>query len=183
MKRSYFVLAGTAAGVAAVVSYHATSKSPLTLAAGSANAVARTAHHRSSTSTAKLPPSRTAASRTTTSQTTSGTTTSRRSTTTHSSSAASAPATPKSAVGQAVSYQYGQLQVKVTESGGKITGVALLELNVPDPQSGSIDQQAVPMLRAQVLSAQSAKIDGISGASFTSAAYRQSVQSAIDKLG
>jgi uncharacterized protein with FMN-binding domain len=65
---------------------------------------------------------------------------------------------------------------------GKITDVSVVKLNVTDPRSQSIDEGALPELRAEALSAQSAKIDGVSGASYTSAAYVQSLQSALDRL-
>ena len=45
-----------------------------------------------------------------------------------------------------------------------------------------IDDAAIPQLRAQVLSADSANIDGVSGATFTSQAYAAAVQSALDQL-
>jgi uncharacterized protein with FMN-binding domain len=85
-------------------------------------------------------------------------------------------------VGQAVSYPYGDLRVKVTEHHGRITDVSIVSFSVPEAQSQSIDQFAVPRLRTEVLSAQSAHIDGVSGASYTSQAYAQSVQSALDRL-
>jgi uncharacterized protein with FMN-binding domain len=47
----------------------------------------------------------------------------------------------------------------------------------------SIDQMAIPQLEQQVLSVQSANIQGVSGASYTSAGFRQSLQSALSKLG
>ena len=67
-------------------------------------------------------------------------------------------------------------------TGSRITDVSVAKLDVYDPRSESIDQYAIPELRSEALSAQSANIDGVSGASYTSAAYEQSLQSAIDKL-
>jgi uncharacterized protein with FMN-binding domain len=74
------------------------------------------------------------------------------------------------------------VQVKVTERAGKITKVSIASFEVNDPRSESIDEFAVPQLERQVVAAQSAHIDGVSGASYTSQAYEQSVQSALDKL-
>lgn len=51
-----------------------------------------------------------------------------------------------------------------------------------DPHSEAIDQYAIPQLQQQAVAAQSGKIHGVSGASYTSAAYEQSPQSALDKL-
>jgi uncharacterized protein with FMN-binding domain len=49
-------------------------------------------------------------------------------------------------------------------------------------RSQSIDEYAIPILEAQALSAQSANIQGVSGASFTSAGFEQSLQAALIKL-
>jgi uncharacterized protein with FMN-binding domain len=61
--------------------------------------------------------------------------------------------------------------------------VATVELTADDPHSQEINAEAVPQLRGQALSAQSAQIDGVSGATFTSRGYEASLQSALDKLG
>jgi uncharacterized protein with FMN-binding domain len=81
------------------------------------------------------------------------------------------------------SYRYGELSVTVTESNGHITDVEMASLNETDPRSVQIDNDAIPQLRQEVLDAQSARIDGVSGATFTSEAYASSVQSALDQLG
>jgi len=88
----------------------------------------------------------------------------------------------RSAVGAAVQFGYGVLDVKITVSGTRITDVSVPSLQVIDPTSQQICDQVFPMLRAEVLSAQSATIDGVSGATYTSASYAQSLQSALDKL-
>ncbi|MDX2675377.1 FMN-binding protein [Streptomyces sp. NY05-11A] len=74
---------------------------------------------------------------------------------------------------------YGTVQTTVTVSGGRITDVAASFPATPD-RSAQINAQAIPVLRQEALAAQSADIDAMSGASFTSASYRQSLQSAID---
>jgi uncharacterized protein with FMN-binding domain len=104
-------------------------------------------------------------------------------TSTSTSTATSSSSQKRSATGDDVSFQYGDLQVKVTASGSRITDVSVVQMNVSDPHSQSIDQFAVPELRQEALSAQGASIDGVSGASYTSQAYEQSLQSALDKLG
>ena len=93
-----------------------------------------------------------------------------------------APGPTRTAVGQQVQFGYGVLDVKVTVSGTRITDVSVPALQVIDPTSQQICQQVFPMLRSEVLSAQSATIDGVSGATYTSASYAQSLQSALDKL-
>ena len=74
---------------------------------------------------------------------------------------------------------YGDVQVKVVVSGGKVTDVVAVRYPTDRPQSAYISSVAVPLLRTEVLQAQSAQIDVISGATFTSESYAQSVQSAL----
>ena len=87
-----------------------------------------------------------------------------------------------SAVGQAIQTPYGIVQVKVTVAGGKITDVSFVQLTAFDGRSQMINQAAAPILLQQTLSAQSAQIDGVSGATYTSNGYVQSLQSALDQL-
>ena len=75
---------------------------------------------------------------------------------------------------------YGDVQVKVVVSGGKVTDVVAVQYPTDRPQSAYISSVAVPLLRTEVLQAQSAQIDVISGATFTSESYAQSAQSALD---
>ncbi len=85
-------------------------------------------------------------------------------------------------VGKAYDVSYGLVQVKVTMRGKRITDVTPMSL----PQggrSGDISQYAAPQLRREALSAQSAHIDTVSGASYTSAGYANSLQSALDQAG
>jgi uncharacterized protein with FMN-binding domain len=98
--------------------------------------------------------------------------------------AATKPAATRTAVGPAVNYSYGVLSVSVTVSGTKITKVGIASLDDGgNPRSQSIDQQSIPMLEQQTLQAQSANIQGVSGASYTSAGFHQSLQGALQKLG
>lgn len=83
--------------------------------------------------------------------------------------------------GQDAPNQYGDVQVKVIISGGKITDVQALTLPTDRQRSAEISQQAGPLLHDEVVSAQSAQIDILSGATFTSDSYAQSVQSALDQ--
>jgi uncharacterized protein with FMN-binding domain len=83
-----------------------------------------------------------------------------------------------------VNYIYGVLSVDVTVSGSKISKVKIGSINDGgNYRSESIDQMAIPQLEQQTLSVQSANIQGVSGASYTSAGFRQSLQSALSKLG
>jgi len=66
---------------------------------------------------------------------------------------------------------------------GKITDVQTLQLPGGQIRSQQIGQYAAPQLRSEVLAAQSAQVNTISGATYTSMAYLQSVQSALDQAG
>jgi uncharacterized protein with FMN-binding domain len=83
--------------------------------------------------------------------------------------------------GQDVVTQFGDVQVKVTISGGQITDVQPLQMPFDRPRSAEISQFAGPQLHDEVLQAQSAQIDVLSGATYTSDAYAQSVQAALDQ--
>ena len=79
--------------------------------------------------------------------------------------------------------RYGAVQVQVVISNGAITDVTALEYPQTDRKDIQINNRALPLLKAQVLAAQSAKIDGVSGATFTSDGYVLSLQSALDAAG
>jgi uncharacterized protein with FMN-binding domain len=80
--------------------------------------------------------------------------------------------------GRPVSNPFGNVQVAITVSGGEVTNVAA---SYPTSgQSASINAGAIPKLKAAVLEAQSADIDAVSGATFTTEAYTSSLQAAFD---
>jgi uncharacterized protein with FMN-binding domain len=93
-----------------------------------------------------------------------------------------APGAIRSALGPSEQFGYGMLDVKVTVRGTRITGVSVPTLQVAEFTSQQICEQAIPLLTSEVLAAQSASIDGVSGATFTSEAYAQSLQAALDAL-
>jgi uncharacterized protein with FMN-binding domain len=105
------------------------------------------------------------------------------STTSGSTSAKSSSGVSGTATGSAVPTRYGSAQVRVTVKNGNITSVVATELQGGDPRSQMISSSAEPVLRQEALSAQSAGIDAVSGATYTSGSYDQSLQSALDKLG
>jgi uncharacterized protein with FMN-binding domain len=82
--------------------------------------------------------------------------------------------------GSVVPNPFGEVQVQITMVAGKITAVTALQLPTHG-RSGFISQDAGPILQGEALAAQSAKIDTVSGATYTSDAYTQSLQSAIDQ--
>jgi uncharacterized protein with FMN-binding domain len=77
--------------------------------------------------------------------------------------------------------RFGDVQVQITVKNGKITDVTALQLPTHG-RSGSISQAVEPMLHDEALQAQSAQIDVVSGATYTSEAYAQSLQSALDQV-
>jgi uncharacterized protein with FMN-binding domain len=79
--------------------------------------------------------------------------------------------------------RYGPVQVRVTLSGSKIVDVQALQLPGDRSRSYQISNVAGPELRQEALAAQSAQIHTISGASYTSTGYRQSLQAALDQAG
>ncbi|MET9371017.1 FMN-binding protein [Streptomyces griseoflavus] len=88
----------------------------------------------------------------------------------------------RTVTGEAAQTQYGPVQVRITVSGGKITKAEA----VRTPKGGQSDQitsNAVPKLNQAAVTAGSADIDAVSGATYTSAGYKQSLQSALDKAG
>ena len=87
------------------------------------------------------------------------------------------------ATGDAVPTQYGSAQVRVTVTGGRIVKLEALQLQGNDPRSVQISSSAEPILQQEALAQQTADVDAVSGATFTSASYTQSLQSALDKLG
>jgi uncharacterized protein with FMN-binding domain len=160
MKRAPIVISATVAGLAGVLAFHTTpaklSLGALPTAGGGQTASspdpAASSGHRS----AAAKPARRAGG------TTGGT---------------------RSATGPAVNYSYGVMSVKVTVSGSKILNVGVASIDDGgNPRSESIDQQAIPILEQEAMQAQSADIQGVSGASYTSAGFTQSLQSALHSL-
>ncbi len=98
---------------------------------------------------------------------------------------APAPAAAVSATstGTAVQTRFGPVQVAVTISNGTITEVTALQLTNHDGRSVMISNRAAPVLRSEVLQAQAASVQNVSGATYTSMGYAQSLQSALDAAG
>ena len=99
------------------------------------------------------------------------------------SASASASAKDGTYTGDAETTRFGTTQVSVTVAGGRITEVATLQLNQADPRSVQISESAAPTLRTEVLAQQTAAVDVVSGATYTSDAYEASLQSALDQAG
>ncbi|MGH8981022.1 MAG: FMN-binding protein [Acidimicrobiales bacterium] len=165
MKRYPFVIGATVASLAGVLAYHTPSTATVTPVDSGTHGAATSGGSASTTApSGSAPTTAPSGSAPTTAPTT------------------AAPAT-RSATGAAEQYGYGQLSVTVTISGGTITSVAIATLQVAEPRSAQIAQSSVPVLEREVLAAQSATINAVSGATYTSEAYARSVQSALDQLG
>jgi uncharacterized protein with FMN-binding domain len=100
----------------------------------------------------------------------------------HAGTSSPAPAVRHIALGQTISTRYGPVQVKVTETSSHISDVTAVQLPSQDSHSRSIAAYAVPRLRQEAIAANSARIDVVSGATYTSDGYAQSLQSALDSL-
>jgi uncharacterized protein with FMN-binding domain len=85
--------------------------------------------------------------------------------------------------GQTVRTRYGTVQVNAVIAGGQLTDVVAVKLTDNGRQSVVISNQAAPMLRQEVLSAQSARVSNIGGATYTTQGYLTSLQSALDAAG
>jgi uncharacterized protein with FMN-binding domain len=91
------------------------------------------------------------------------------------------PAATRTVTGTVANTQHGPMQVQVTLAGTKITKVTVLQRTDDGAESAQIDATAIPQLTSETLAAQSAHIDAVSGASYTSSGYIQSLQSALDQ--
>src|SRR4051794_21791886 len=165
MRRSPIVIGATIAGTAGVLAFHAH-------APGAPTATAAT-----------TPATTSSASAATTSATSSSNGSAGSGSGSGSGSSATSTGVSGTATGDAVDTQYGAAQVRVTVKNGKIVKIDALQLQSNDPHSAQISSMAAPILEQEALAKQSAAIDAVGGASFTSASYAQSLQSALDTLG
>lgn len=92
------------------------------------------------------------------------------------------PAGVRRVVGATEQYGFGELAVKVTVRGNRITDLTVPLLQTAEQYSQQLASQVIPTLRSEVLSGQTANISAVSGATYTSQAYAASVQAALDKL-
>lgn len=96
-----------------------------------------------------------------------------------------APPEPRTAtlVGDVIPIRWGDVQVAVTVDGGDIVAVETLQIPLGDRRSSRINEYAEPILREQAIAIDTADVDVVSGATYTSLAYAESLQSALDQLG
>lgn len=84
--------------------------------------------------------------------------------------------------GDVIQTDYGPVQVAVTLTDGRITAVDALQTPSGNSRDEQIAAHAVPILTSEVLDAQSTHVDSVSGATYTSDGYLQSLQSALDQV-
>ncbi len=99
------------------------------------------------------------------------------------SSASQGSSAPATYTGSVVENPYGPVQVSVTEQGGKIVDVKALQMPTEHALSQEISEHVAPMLRTEALQAQSAEINVISGATYTSEGFASSLQAALRQAG
>jgi uncharacterized protein with FMN-binding domain len=83
--------------------------------------------------------------------------------------------------GPSINVNYGNVQVKITVVDGRITDAVAVK--APSGKNDRYTNMAVPILKAQTLKAQSANIQGASGASYTSYGWHTSLQGALTQAG
>ncbi|MFZ4239163.1 FMN-binding protein [Streptomyces murinus] len=88
----------------------------------------------------------------------------------------------KTVTGETAQTRWGPVQVRVTVKDGRLTEVTALQYPTENPRDQEINSYALPQLRREALAAQSARIDMVSGATYTSTGYQQSLQSALDQV-
>jgi uncharacterized protein with FMN-binding domain len=164
MRRVILTIGGTAAGLAALLSFKTHSAADVSAAAAGTGAVSSPSAPATSSSTAASTPAKGKSGGT--------------------GSAGSAnSAGSKTVTGKVENTSYGPMQVQLVLTGKKISKVNVLQQTNTGAMSTQIDAMAIPKLTSETLTAQSARIDAISGASYTSQGYIQSLQSAVDAAG
>lgn len=172
MRRFPVVIGATVAGLAGVLSFHSRSGSgvltnTLNVAAGSQSGSAHPAA-RSSGTTTTGPAGGSSGPAGGSSGPAGG-------------SSAAAVVSTRQVTGPSENYYYGILSVRVTISHSRLANVQVVGLRTAESYSQQIADQVIPMLRQEALSAQSARINGISGATYTCEAYAMSLQAALSK--
>lgn len=176
MRRVLLAVVGTVAALVLLLSFKTHSATSLaTPPAAVATAVP---------STAAATPSATPSTAATPSPSATTTTTTPKSTTTTKTTAPKTTApTTKTVTGDAIDTRYGPVQVQITVTNGKLTAANAVEYPQNERRDQEINSYAVPVLDKEALAAGSAKIDVVSGATYTSDGYANSLQSALDKAG
>jgi len=179
IRKTAFLITGTVAGVVGVVSYnppHLTNQIASSGGTPTTNTATPTASATTSNSKSPAQPAPTKSSKS--------------SANTQTQTASPAATTPTTTAGVSGTFKgetsqtrWGPVQVQVTLTDGKITDVTTLQYPNGDRRSQSISSQVIPWLQDEVLQVQSAQINGISGATYTSGGFKASLASALQKAG
>jgi uncharacterized protein with FMN-binding domain len=167
MRRAVLTLAGTAAGLAALLSFKTHAGAAADAAPAMTPAPSQAPSGSAPTTATTATPTHSAAGM---SQSAAGM-----------SQSAPASAAARTVTGTVAQTPYGPMQVQLTLTGQKITNVNVLQRTNDGGESNQIDSFAIPKLTSETLAAQSASIDAVSGASYTSSGYIKSLQSALDQ--
>jgi uncharacterized protein with FMN-binding domain len=202
MKRALLIAGGTVGGLGAVLAItppQLTSSGSINIAGGSAIGSTGTSSSASASSSTSTKASATASATATATKTSKPVATKKATpaaTKTSSGTTATASATPTAAAttaapapvsktgtftGPAIFVNYGTVQVKITVSNGKI--VDAVAVQAPSGRNDRYTKMAIPILKQQTLAAQSDKIQGASGASYTSYGWYKSLQGALADAG
>jgi uncharacterized protein with FMN-binding domain len=164
MRRAILALSGTIAGLAMLLSFKSHSTTPNATAAAGTPGTASPAQAGGSTSaTGSRPGAASPAAPAGQQRSRTG------------------PAATRTVTGAAASTPYGPMQIQLTFTGQRITKVTILQRTNDGAESNQIDSSAIPKLTSETLTAQNGRIDAVSGATYTSAGYTKSLQSALDQ--
>lgn len=169
MKRAAFALVATVLGLVLLLGFKTTHGRTGTRPAAIAAPSAGSSQAPSTGRSAVTPPS------------TARSTASHPSSTTRPPGASHPSSAAHSVDGSPIATPYGVVQVRSTFAGGRLVGVTVLQAPSDNPQSQALTTYATPILGHEALVAGSAQIDIVSGASYTSDGYAQSLQSTLDK--
>ncbi|MDH6117162.1 FMN-binding protein [Kitasatospora sp. GAS204B] len=89
----------------------------------------------------------------------------------------------RTVTGSPVDTRYGPVQVRITLTGGKLSKVDVLQYPSESNRDEEINSYALPQLNQEAIAAGNARIDSVSGATYTSDGYTRSLQSALDQAG
>ncbi|MFF7681126.1 FMN-binding protein [Microbacterium sp. NPDC007973] len=180
MKRIVYAVMATVTGLVLLLSYR-TSVAP-----DSAGALSDVAPVSTGTTAAAPAPTPSASSSSSSSLTPSASSSSSSSASGSSPSGAAGQTTSRGLrdgtyTGSSANTRYGPVQVQITVSGGSITDVQVPEYPSSNGRDQQINSRALPTLMQETIQAQSAQVDMVSGATYTSTGYRTSLQSALDQ--
>jgi uncharacterized protein with FMN-binding domain len=171
LRRAILTLGSTAAGLAALLSFKTHSTAAAVAEPGASPAAASTSAGQHPTPSASATPKKTMTKKPMVKASASSGA---------SGSGGGSSMTTRTYTGAVESTLYGPMQVKVTLEGTKITNVTVVQETNDGQESQSIDAFSIPKLTQETLTAQSARIDSVSGATTTSQGYIGSLQSALD---